>query len=93
MAKIRGYWNDKLGLTLNETIATIIITMFVIMTIWIGIAIINGLLSDQGLEFYKSFITVPLAVVTGLFVQGSVNDVWGKNKPQNNDSESNEYPV
>lgn len=89
--KLKGYWNDEMGLSMNEAIASMIILIFIIITIWIGVAVVRGVLSDQGLEFYKSFITIPLAVVTGLFVQGSVNDVWG-NKRQSEDS-SNDYPV
>lgn len=77
---MKGFWNDKNGLTLNELIAVMIITTFLLITGWEVYLNYIAKLDSVGLELYKAYIAIPVAVVSGLFLQGTAKEVWGKKK-------------
>lgn len=73
---IRGFWNDKEGLTLHEFIALWVMIIWAATMVSIGIiALILTLkdkpLSNFWLQYLDMFCDIPLAVIIGLFGQNA----------------------
>lgn len=69
---IRGFWNDKEGLTLHEFIALWVMIIWAATMVSIGIVALILTLKDKPLsnfwlQYLDMFCDIPLAVIIGLF--------------------------
>ena len=73
--KIKAFWNDSEGLTLNEFVAVSVISFWVIVSIIMLYLLRFEELTDRATEVYSIFSNIPLTVVIGLFGQGAVSEI------------------
>lgn len=79
---IRGFWNDKEGLTLHEFIALWVMIIWAATMVSIGIVALILTLKDKPLsnfwlQYLDMFCDIPLAVIIGLFGQNAFGE-FGK---------------
>jgi hypothetical protein len=88
---MKTFYNDEDGFTLGDMIAIIVMGTWFVVTVLIVVLVLTGTikLTRLVIDFYDSFLNVPIGVIVGLYGQRAISGVITKFSRVRNAGEEN----
>lgn len=70
--RLKWFGNDADGLSLLDTVAIVVMLLWLVITAVLTYKMLNSCLVDLDTVFYKIFLTAPTVLITGLVNRGGM---------------------